>query len=220
MKLPQQMERVYGDGLGRVTTIKISSMNDKESVQKRYTRGLSTHGLLERCKKANEINDKYTVRESKWSGKVISDDDKCRKEKISGRKLWSCDILLSRNCQDRTIIHEDLHARSGSYMNPISYIPYGKMEEASVEFLAREICKAEKIPFSPNKNKNVNALYEINRIANICDSDLDFAQALFAKDLKRRHEWLKRKTDNFVKNNQEYTEELEKLLGSLKGSKL
>ena len=40
------------------------------------------------------------------------------------------------------------------------------------------------------------------------------------KDLKRRYEWLKRKADIFVKNNQEYTEELEKLLGSLKGSKL
>lgn len=61
------------------------------------------------------------------------------------------------------------------------------MGEASVEFLAREICKAERIPFFPNGNKNVNVLYEINQIARICESDLDFARAVFAKNLRRRN---------------------------------
>lgn len=175
--------------------------------------------MLQRCQSAREINDKYTVRKSKWSGNVIVDDEKCKKEKIAGRKLWSCDILLASKCQDRTIIHEDLHARSGSYLNPLMYIPYGKIEEASVELLAREICKAEGIPFTPNKNGNVETLYRINKIAKICDTDLDFATALFSKDLRRRYEWLAEKVEKSASNQLGYDSELRRLLKTLKGSK-
>ena len=142
-----------------------------------------------------------------------------KKENVVGRKLWSCDIMLSSKCQDRTIIHEDLHARSGSYLNPVTYFSYGKIEEASVEMLAREICIAEKIPFTPNKNGNVDYLYRINEITDICDNDLDFATALFAKELRRRYDWLERKVDKFSEKNPEYKNELYALLKNLKGSK-
>lgn len=93
--------------------------------------------MLQWCQRANEVNGNYTVRKSKWSGNVIVDDERCKKENVLGRKLWSCDIMLSSKCHDRTIIHEDLHARSGSYLNPVIYYSYGKMEEASVELLAK-----------------------------------------------------------------------------------
>lgn len=221
MGLKEQRERIYYDMRGRIAPgTKYSSMSDKEmGKEKTYTKGLSKGSMLQRCQRANEINDNYTVRKSKWSGKVIVDDEKCKKERVVGRKLWSCDIMLSSKCQDRTIIHEDLHARSGSYLNPLTYIPYGKMEEASVEMLAREICSAENIPFAPNKNKNVDVLYKINAIANICENDLDFAVALFAKDIRRRHEWLSTKVEAYIKQNPKSEDELRRLLSDLKGSK-
>lgn len=223
MGLPQERERIYYDISGRTMskTRQLHFMKDMNVLKDdKYTKGLSRGSMLQRCQRANEINDNYTTRKSKWSGEVIVDDKKCKKEKISGRKLWSCDILLSSKCHDRTIIHEDLHARSGSYLNPLTYISYGKMEEASVELLAREICKAEGIPFVPNKNKNVDKLYEINQIVNICDNSLDFAEALFAKDLRRRYEWLSKKVQNHINENSDDVEKLQSLLSSLKGSKL
>ena len=146
--------------------------------------------IEERNKAAYDITEKYTIRKSKWSGKVTVDDKKCKAERISGRKEWSCDILLSSKCQNRTIIHEHLHARSGSYLNPISIIRYKNIEETSVEFLAREICKVEGIAFTPNKNHKVGYLYELNRELEICDSDLDFATTIFAKNIKTRYNWL------------------------------
>lgn len=195
-------------------------LNDSVNNVTEYNQGLSTKGMDARNWSAYKLTRKYTTRESKWSGRVIVNDSKCKKEKISGRKEWSCDILLARKCQDRTIIHEHLHARSGSYLSPITCIPYVKMEEASVEFLAREICIAEKIPFKPNRNRNVDALYEINRLANICENDLDFAQALFAKNLKNRYKWLSTKVEDFITINKRDANKLRELLAELKGIKL
>lgn len=221
MELPEQMERVYIDGLGRVTGRGMAiKMNDTSGKYGGYNKALSLDGMLERNRVAHQLTEKYTTRKSKWSGNVISDDEKCKKARISGRKEWSCDILLLSKCQDRTIIHEHLHARSGSYLNPITYIPYAKMEEASVELLAREICIAEKIPFTPNGNGNVDVLYEINHLVGVCDNDLDFAQALFAKNLKNRYKWLVGKTEEFIANNVEHADKLRRLLKELKGSKL
>lgn len=195
---------------------------DKRSGQLKYRTGLSKSGIMKRSQAAYDLTEKYTIRKSKWSGKTIVDDEKCRSEKIAGRKEWSCDILLSSMCQDRTIIHEHLHARSASYLKPLSIIRYKNMEEASVELLAREICKAEKIAFTPNKNYKVDYLYEINHKLNICDSDLDFAIALFAKSIKTRYNWLKEKVErnkNKEKVSLEEQEVLLKMLKSLEGYK-
>ncbi len=190
-----------------------NSMNDRFSESSdKYRNGLSDGTLTQRCQRATEINNKYTIRPSKWSGNVVVDNAKCKRDRISGRKLWSCDILLRSGCQDRTIIHEDLHARSGSYLTPLAVIPYLKIEECSVELLAREICKAEKIPYLPNSNKYVEILYEINSIARICDSDLDFATALFAKSLKTRYNWLNKQINKAIENKVLSKENRERLL--------
>lgn len=191
-------EKRHGNGEASKVAVRMSGnkMNDPEDRYRNYNKGLSLKGIEERNKATYDITEKYTIRKSKWSGKVTVDDKKCKAERISGRKEWSCDILLSSKCQDRTIIHEHLHARSGSYLNPISIIRYKNIEEASVEFLEREICKAEGIAFTPNKNHKVEYLYELNRELEICDSDLDFATALFAKNIKTRYNWL---TDQVTK---------------------
>ena len=161
------------------------NMDDKDS-----NKGKRREELIKRSSEYAKIVQKYSTRKSKWSGNTVLDDEKCKRENISGRKLWSCDILLRTNCQDRTIIHEHLHACSGSYLNPLSIIQYKNIEEASVELLAREICKEEAIAFKPNRNHKVDYLYELNHKLNICDTDLDFAVALFAKSIKTRYNWL------------------------------
>lgn len=161
------------------------NMDDRDS-----NKGKKREKLMKRSFEYAKIVQKYSTRKSKWSGKIVLDDAKCKREDIAGRKLWSCDILLRTNCQDRTIIHEHLHACSGSYLNPLSIIQYKNIEEASVELLAREICKEEAIAFKPNRNHKVDYLYELNHKLNICDTDLDFAVALFAKSIKTRYNWL------------------------------
>lgn len=187
-------ERRHGNGQAEKVANRVSSntmrMNDSAGNYRNYDKGMSSNGMEERNRVAHDITEKYTIRKSKWSGNIIVDDKRCKKERISGRKEWSCDILLSSKCQDRTIIHEHLHARSGSYLSPLSIIKYKNIEEASVEFLAREICKAEGIAFTPNKNHKVEYLYELNHELGICDSDLDFATALFARSIKTRYNWL------------------------------
>lgn len=53
----------------------------------KYNKGLSDGTMLQRCQRANEINDNYTVRKSKWSGNVIVDDEKCKKRKCCWKKV-------------------------------------------------------------------------------------------------------------------------------------
>ncbi|MBQ6833560.1 MAG: minor capsid protein [Lachnospiraceae bacterium] len=168
---------------------------------------------------AEEIIDEYTDRKTKWSGKTIIDDEKCVKEKIAGRKLWSCDILLKSTASDKVIIHEHLHARSGSYLNPITIIPHSSMEEGSVEFLAREICRNEGILFKERHDSRVDALMRINAIMEIRPNNLDFAVLLFSKDVKSRYKWLKGRVDRYVSSNPDAELELYDLLEVLKGLK-
>lgn len=204
--------------------IEKSKMNDRDTNSKKRTKEMQIQKaeVEKKAKRYADTVQKYSVRESRWSGNIVFDDEKCHAEHVSGRKLWSCDILLKTNCQEKTIIHEQLHACSGSYLNPITYIPYGRMEEASVELLAREICKQEGIPFTPNKNRRVEYLYEINQTAEICETDIDFATALFAKSLQRRYNWLESKVEKYLNGRNVTGNERARLLGllsELKGHK-
>ena len=219
-KWMEDYEKRHGNGEAQKVANRLSEneMDDLTERYRGYNKGLSLEGIVERNRVAHDITEKYTIRKSKWSGNVIEDDKKCKKERISGRKEWSCDILLSSKCQDRTIIHEHLHARSGSYLNPISIIKFKNIEEASVEFLAREICKAEGIAFTPNKNHKVEYLYKLNRELEICDSDLDFAIALFAKNIKTRYNWLNNQVTKRIEQAEiSKREYLLKIMESLKG---
>lgn len=71
-------------------------------------------------------------------------------------------------------------------------------------------------------NPKVPYLYEINGYVGICDNDLDFSIALFAKSLERRHNWLENKVATFLQGNnmsRNERERLEFLLPELKGHK-
>lgn len=172
---------------------------------------------LEKCDIAKQVTEKYVQRESKWKGIVNVDDKKCREVGIAGRKEWSCSILVSSKAQPKTYIHEMLHSRSGSYMNPVKLLPYKKMEEASTELLAREICIQEKISFTYSDRKNVNALLEINKIIKISENDLLFAQKLYNKDIEIRYSWLMNKVNKYIKEHPIQEENLKNCLNRLKG---
>ena len=168
---------------------------------------------------ARTISKRYTTRDSKWSGTTIVDDDKCRQEKIFGRKEWNCDILVSSKAGPKTYIHEMLHSRSASYLNRISYIRYARMEEASVEFLARKICEAEGIEFDTKPHKGVQALEQINSIVGVKEDDLSFAVALFVRDLKDRFKWLEAEVEKHIRKSPADAQKLLVLLESLRGMK-
>lgn len=196
---------------------KISPLNDMEPSGQRRKR--TPEELQAASQEALEITEKYSTRKSKWSGNVIVDDKKCRDLKVAGQKLWSCDILLRSTTSDKTIIHEHLHARSGSYLNMITILPYSQMEEASVEFLAREICRAERIPYDETPKVYVSALREINQIVGIRDTNLDFAISLFGKNIKRRYKWLLGHVDKYLERHFEDAEQLAILLRHVRGMK-
>ena len=167
----------------------------------------------EKCEIARTITEKYVSKESKWKGVVKVDDEKCRHDRIVGRKEWNCTILVSSKTQPKTYIHEMLHSRSGSYLNPISYLPYRKIEEASTEFLAREICRKEGISYHYKKRADIDSLTKINQIIKIEKNDLDFARILYNKDIQVRYTWLENKIKRYLKNHDgEEQEELEQCL--------
>lgn len=197
-----------------------TEMNDKEPAQRKKR---TEEEMQEANEKAKEITEKYSTRPSKWSGKVIVDDERCKNNHIAGRKEWSCDILLKSTATEKTIIHEHLHARSGSYMNRVTIIPHLKMEEASVELLAREICLNENILLISKPHHGVEALRRINKLANIRDNDLDFAISLFGKDLKKRNKWLSDVVDKKISVGmigEKEADEIWKLMKELKGPKI
>lgn len=196
------------------------TMNDNETGKKKFI-GDNTifdgKSPVEKCQIAKEITEKYVTRESKWKGTVTVDDDKCSKNSIAGRKEWNCTILVNNNTQPKTYIHELLHSRSGSYLSPVKFIKYKKMEEASTEYLARQICMEEKISFVYADKKNVNALMAINKIIRLEEKDLLFAQKLYNKDIEIRYIWLENKVKRYLRNHPENTELLEGYLKKLRG---
>lgn len=209
---------VYVDGRLNYEEWKAQFLDsEKDGIPKR--RRLTKQELQKNSEKYLETVKKYSTRESKWSGNIVVDDDKCRAEKIAGRKQWNCDILLKSTASDKVIIHEHLHACSGSYLTPLTIIPYSSMEEGSVELLAREICRAEGIPFMDTFNVRVEALREINSIVQIRENDLEFAVSLFGKDIRRRYRWLKERVDKHISSNPDDKELLEELLMEVRGVK-
>lgn len=172
---------------------------------------------IEKCNISKELTGKYIDRESKWKGTVVIDDKKCSVNNITGRKEWSCTILVSSKTQPKTYIHEMLHSRSGSYLSPVRLPRYKKMEEASTEYLARQICMKEKISFTYTERRGVNALAAINKIIGLEENDFLFAQRLYNKDITIRYTWLENKVRRYLMEHSENKEVLESCLDELRG---
>lgn len=126
----------------------------------------------------NKLNKEIDI-ESKWSGKININND------CSPCKEWDCSITIGSSTLEQEIQHELLHARSISYYDRDEYLKYQSEEEATVEFLNKQLLEKEKIPYYDNAYINmVNKLEEISGIINI--DKFDFAMKLFKTRPKNR----------------------------------
>lgn len=154
----------------------------------------------------------YTDRNSKWNGKVIENSEL----RANGRFYLQGHIEVKPNANNRTFIHEGLHSYSAPYISKNRYVKVHQMEEAAVEFLAREICNEHSIPYSYTDNVAVDALVQINKIMKIEDSNASFAKLVYNIDPDYRVTWLSGKVERYVKKHPEKKTELRELLEHLR----
>lgn len=180
---------------------------------KRYTKN-----EIERiAKEADRIAGKHVFRQSKWSGKVVVND-----EAAFYGKLWNCDIATKSKTSGHIFLHEQLHARSISYCTPKTYVEYQNIEEATVQLLTQEISKIEGIEINKSGYDSlVGNLRKINQKIGVTKSDYDFAIQLFEQPVEKRLNWLEDKVAAVMKNGgtiesyKELSELMEQLYGGI-----
>ena len=84
-----------------------------------------------------------------------------------------------------------LHSSSCSYYGEQGYLKYGKIEEASVELLTREICRERGISYSKSYEQYVAILDYLCKYLNY--DRMGFAKELYNQDLPKRLDWLENK---------------------------
>lgn len=195
--------REYADrarsGASRYKSVK--SVRETDNRQP-YKSELFFGSTLQRSKQVDSFLNNYCTKKSMWSGQTIIDAEICMRERIAGKKAWSCDIITYEGVQDKTLMHEHLHARSVSYYSPDKYIKFRKTEEASVEFFAQELCRRYGIDYASAYDKWVSCLREINKILNLYSNDFDFAKAFYEINMPERWKWLSDRVDKYIKMNQ------------------
>lgn len=160
----------------------------------------------------------YAVNPSKWSRNIIVDNS-LADDNILGEKRWSCDIALTDTVDDGTIWHEMLHSCSASYYDKYIYDAHKPIEEASVEFLSRQICIERKIDSVTAYQDKVAILQILNKKFKY-GTDMEFAKELFNIPLPERYQWLEDKVDESLRrigaSFEDFNETMQFILG-LKG---
>jgi len=87
------------------------------------------------------------------------------------------------------LMHELLHARSVSYYNDKIYVKFAGLEEGPVEYLNKQICKQENIPYTIGYENHVQTLEKLYKYSGY-ETEIELAKALFAIPLPERAEWL------------------------------
>lgn len=164
--------------------------------------------LKKQCADIKDTVETVSGIKSRWSGTIIVDNMLCEQEFCSGEKLWNCDILLRDDVSDHIVVHELLHSCSASYYPPSEYVSHGKIEEGSVEFLAREISYAKGYAAGSGAYDNeVTVLKYLNYGLDLYDTDLEFAKELFSQPLPERFRWLQDKVNEVIMNREDITAE-------------
>lgn len=123
---------------------------------------------------------------SKWSGNITVND-----ESNTFGKLWNCDILTAHKTAPHIILHEQIHARSISYYDILTYSQYQNIEEASVQFMAQEISKREGIEIIVSQYDDmVEALRQIGNRIGVFGDSYSFAKTLIEMPVTERIGWL------------------------------
>lgn len=182
---------------------------EKSFVEKDYT--TRTKEQFERV--ADKITSKlsnYSVNPSQWSGN-INIDNELKKDNTFGVKEWSCDISVIDSADDGIIWHELLHSCSISNYDIQTYIKYANMEEASVEFLKKQICKEKNISCVSTYDDLTMILQSLNDRFDY-GSDMDFAKELFNTPLPDRYMWLENKVDDSLRSEKASFEDYNEVL--------
>lgn len=152
--------------------------------------------------KAKQIKrqlDGYINKDSKWSGKIKIDNDRCIKEEAYGLKDWSCDIIVRDISNNSTIIHEMLHSYSISHYTPDDYTKYQSIEEATVQFFTKQICMLNNEEYNNSYNDLVGILENLNAAFKFSDTNFEFAKKIYNVELKDRYSWLEMKVMDKLK---------------------
>jgi len=141
--------------------------------------------------KVGGMLDKYSDRESKWSGTTQVSNKRCDEIDARAFKDWNCDIVVRDDIDGRDLVHEHLHARSVSHFAPLLYPMYWRTEEAATELYAQEISIKEGIvAMDFTYSRQVDALREFRKRTGLYDNDFDFAKKLFEIDMPKRYIYL------------------------------
>lgn len=140
---------------------------------------------------ASEIREeikKFSRLPSKWSGrvKVLQEMD------IPGAAAYTnrnSDIVGLSSMTDYTLWHEMLHTASASHYSMQVCADNRGIEESSVEFLTREICKEKGIATGNAYEQGVEILSTISSFLGF-DTKKQFALELFNCPLPDRFDWL------------------------------
>ena len=167
----------------------------KNNLLKQQEKTYSQKELKQLAEETNKLANTYTANESKWSGKIIES-----KRRVNA-KLWNCNIEIENNTSPHALLHEQLHAHSISYYDRETYKKYRRIEEATVEFYTKEICKKEgMINIESDYDEWVENLKKINNKLQLDKNEFEFAQRLFNIPVKNRLSFLEDEIQKYLSN--------------------
>lgn len=165
----------------------------KYNLLKQQEKVYSQKELKQLAEETNKLANTYTANTSKWSGKIIES-----KRRVNA-KLWNCDIEIENNTSPHALLHEQLHAHSISYYDRETYKKYRRIEEATVEFYTKEICKKEgMINIESDYDEWVENLKKINNKIQLDKNEFEFAQRLFSIPVKKRISFLENEIQKYL----------------------
>lgn len=157
-------------------------------------RTYSVEEIDDMAAQTEKIASQYIAVPSKWSGKMVIDDEGIINSDGSVThygKLWNCDIVTKHETAPAMILHEQIHARSISHYGQEAYLKYGTIEEASVQFVVDEICRKENVEIIESLyDDNVEALRKIGKRIGVYPTDYEFAKCLIEMPVSERLDWL------------------------------
>lgn len=179
--------------VGKIKTKNIPEF--KHNLLKQQGKTYSHKELKQLAEETSILANKYTANESKWSGKIIES------KRGVNAKLWNCNIEIENNTSPHALLHEQLHAHSISYYDRETYKECRRIEEATVEFYTKEICKKEgMINIESDYDEWVENLKKINNKLQLDEDDFEFAQKLFNIPVKKRISFLEDEIQKYLSN--------------------
>lgn len=165
-------------------------------------REYSDEEIQDIANQTENIISKHINIPSRWSGKMYVSDSGYEVEStgqiVEYGKLWDCSIVTKHETAPGIIMHEQIHARSASYFEPVVYIDNYHIEESCVQYLAQEISKVEKIEIIESQYDDAIEILHKLRLRLGYVSDYEFAKDLIDIPLVNRINWISEKLYDII----------------------